>query len=117
MMVFVFRRTGSDLDESGLECVDGAEETFDTLDFAHATVRRLDRAVSEMFLYAEHVDPALRKRETDGHVFARDLAVLAADVAGHKNVRTQFHFVTGNAESGAHLKRKFAILRRPDAEA
>lgn len=80
-------------------------------------MRRLDRSVAEVLFHPEHVDPGFGEWEADGDVFAGDLAVLAANIAGHQNVRFQFHFVAGDAESGAHLEWKLAVLWWPYAEA
>ena len=117
MMMFVFGRAGGDFNESGLEGIHSAQEAFDALDFAHTSVRRLDRAVAEVFFHPEHVDPGFGEWEADGHVFAWDLAILAADVAGHQNVRFKLYFVARYAESCPHLERKLAVLGRPYAEA
>ena len=75
-----------------------------------------DGSVAEVLLDAEHVDPGFGQREADGHVLARYLAVLAADVAGHEDVGAQLHLGAADAEGGAHLQRQLAVLGRPDAE-
>lgn len=79
-------------------------------------MRRLDGSVAEVFLDAEHVDPGLGNGEADGHVLARDLAVLAADVARHQHVGAQFDARAADAERGPQLQRQFAVLRRTHAE-
>ena len=71
---------------------------------------RFDGSVTEVFLHSEHVNPGLRNRETNGYIFARDLAVFATDVARYEDIGSQFDFGSGDAERGPHLQRQFAIL-------
>jgi hypothetical protein len=52
----------------------------------------------------------------DCNVFARNLAILATNVTRYQNVRSQFDFVAGDAESGTHLEWKLTVLWRTDAE-
>lgn len=79
-------------------------------------MRGLNGAITEVFFHSEHVDPSFWEGETDCHVFARNLAVLATNVTGYQNIRSQFDFVAGDAESGTHLEWKLTVLWRTNAE-
>ena len=117
MVVLVLGGSGRDFDERRFGRLNGAQEPLDAFDFAHPPMAGLDRSVAEVFLHAEHVDPALRKWEPDGHVLARDLAVLAADVARNEHVAEELHLLASHAELRPHLERQLSVLWRADAEA
>lgn len=116
MVVLVLGRAGRHFNQGGLHGFYGAQESLDAFDLADPPVCGFDRAVAEVFLHPEHVNPSLRDGEPNGYVLARDLAVLAADVAWHQHVRFQLHPVAGYAESRPDLERQFPVLGRADAE-
>jgi len=96
--MFVFRLSGCDFHQLWLQRVDGAQKPLDTLNFSGSPVRRFHRAVPEMLLHPEEVDPALGYREAYHHVFARYLAQFPGCETRHENIRSQLHLMAHNEE-------------------
>lgn len=108
MLMFVFRLAGSDLHQLRLQRVDRAQKSLDTLNFSGSTVRRFHRAVPEVLLHSEEVDPALGYGEADHHVLARYLAQFSGCKTRHENIRPQLHLIT--RETGSSASQECTIM-------
>lgn len=121
MLMFVFRLTGSYLHQLRFQRVDGAQESLDTLDLSGSPVRRFHRAVSEMLLHPEEINPAFGYRKANHHVLAWYLAQFPGCETWHENIRSQLHLITRRkrsdvsaqkltAETGAEKKLQLKLL-------
>lgn len=79
-------------------------------------MRRFHRAIPEVLLHPEEVDPTLGYREANHHVFARYLAQFSGCKTRHENVCSQLHLITRKKKerSNAVSSRKLAACRKSE---
>lgn len=99
VLMFIFRLAGSDLHQLWFQRIDGAQKPLDALNFSSSPVRRFYRAVPEVLLHPEKVDPALGYRKANHHVFAWYLTQFPGCKTGHENIRSQLHLITYNEKA------------------